>query len=322
VNKAIFTEWKFYYLPPDGGCDIVGNPNWVFEPGIIGAFFNCGARDQARINDGYLAAMRMHNSYAVWNAVRDRMISGSDYCRFFRGQFCDPCGPVGPCDDVVCNPCDPCGTFGGRSRGLFSGFSGNSTQDIWVNYVGRSSTYESVFNKSDWKASMEGVQVGLDLWKNRRTQFGMMFGYEDGRSRNEADRISSDDHYIGLYGARVLRGGADVRMATGFGWQKFDMVRRGTRAFEQRYPQEDFYGSSFKGRTTDFNVELGKRYSSGAWSLRPAMGLDVAQSKLRGATEVSLDGYNPANYDIHEAVIYDVHSSNECPPRTYSRSRR
>jgi len=310
VNNAIFTDWRFFYLPQDDWTP----GNWEIEQGVVGAFFNWGARKQARINDGYLAAMRMHNSQAVWNSVRDRMISGDDNCRFFRGQICDPCGPLGrgfcdPCDAVACDPCDPCGysngcddgccTRGGRIGGLFGGYNGgNGTRDIWVNYTGRSNRYESALHAQEWRTnrewriSMEGVQVGLDLFKNRRSQFGMMFGYEGGKAVNAnrvglfADRVDTDDHYVGFYGARVLRSGADVRMAAGFGWQKYDMVRYGTRAWEQ-FGLSHAYDSAFKGRTTDFNLEIGKRFSSGAWSLRPAMALDYSKNKLRGATETA-----------------------------------
>jgi hypothetical protein len=304
TSGSIFTAWHFVAVPQTKAGD-----HFDFGgPEVVGIFFNYGARKQAQINDGYLAAMRIHNNYAVWNAVRDRMISGNDHCRFFRGQICDPCGPIGPCDAVVCNPCDPCGTFGGRSRSLSGGFigSGSVANNMWVSYVGRSNTYQSAFRGNDWRISSEGVQVGVDIFKSQRAQFGVMYGYEGSVARNIDGRIESEDNYVGFYGARVLRGGADVRMASGFGWQDYDMVRKGTRVLRNDVNRQHFYASDFKGRTTDFNVELGKRFSSGAWSLRPVMALDYSKNKLRSATEVGtsdLGVYN-ATLDEYEAVTY------------------
>ena len=236
---------------------------------------NLASRQQLRVNDSYLAAMSMHNGYAVWNAVRDKMISGNgNAVRGYRGQSsCDPC-------EMVFNPCDPCGTFGG-----------NSARYAWVNYTGRNNTYQSAFNGQDWKTSMEGVQVGTDLFRTNRSQFGVIFGYEGGRSYNNyvnretgvdvnrTDRLWADDTYVGFYGAQVLRGGADVRVAAGFGWQDYTLNRWGTMA-----PTE-LYKSAFKGRTTDVNLEMGKRFAAGAWSLRPVIAVDVMNNNLKDTTE-------------------------------------
>jgi uncharacterized protein with beta-barrel porin domain len=123
---------------------------------------------------------------------------------------------------------------------------------------------------------MNGVQVGTDLYRTRRTQAGFLFGYEGGQARAASDRVDADDIYIGVYGARVLRGGADIRGTFAYGWQNFDMSRLSE--------ETNVYTSKFRGYTTEANVEIGKRRSWGAWSLRPALGLDT-MSRHIGATQ-------------------------------------
>jgi len=57
--------------------------------------------------------------------------------------------------------------------------------------------------------------------------------------------------------------------------------------------------SDFKGRTNEVNLELGKRFYDGAWSLRPFVGIDVFATRLNGAEENGGAGLmNPGiNYD-------------------------
>ena len=228
-----------------------------------------GWKDDANMSDGFVGALTMHNKYAIWNAVRDRLISGSGYARNgYRGQAaCDPCEAVG------CNPCDPiCG-------------SGSGLRSAWVNYTGRGDTYRSSFagfNGQNWKLSMEGVQTGTDLYRTRSAQVGMLFAYEGGSMHNDStigrDSIKADDTYVGVYGARVLRGGADIRGAFALGWQDYKMNR-------WALTDGNLYTSSFKGRTSETNLEIGKRFASGAWSLRPVLALDVYNNNLKGAAE-------------------------------------
>ena len=238
-------------------ADLLDDYMVIFNWGPFGNF--------SSLNDGYLNAMTIHNQYAVWNAVRDRMISGGDIAR----SACDPCAPV---------------TCSSKSGG----------RDIWVNYIGRNSRYESSFNGSAWKTSMNGVQVGADLVRTKRNQFGVLFGYEGGHSINERDRVKADDTYFGFYGVHVFRGGADVRTTAGFGWQDYDMNRWGSSV------ETNLYTSSFKGRSVDWNIEFGKRYTRGAWSLRPVLAFDFSQNNLRGGVESGAAG----NVGADESVRY------------------
>jgi len=88
-----------------------------------------------------------------------------------------------------------------------------------------------------------------------------------------------DDYTFGFYAARVLAGGADVRVISAFGWQDFDMIRRWD------INALDLYRADFKGNTTATTFELGKRMYRGPWSIRPVVGLDLLTSRVKAAKE-------------------------------------
>jgi hypothetical protein len=228
-----------------------------------------GMRDILYMSDGRLAALTMHNRYAAWNSVRDRMISGDDRYRRgkewhgYRGQSCDPCDTVPNYDP---NPCDP--------RALYSVNGGDA--QAWVNYTGRSDAYWSPYHEQNWKLSMEGMQIGTDVWRTRWEQLGILFGYEEGRMRNNDDQIKVKDPYFGVYGARIFSNGADIRGVFAYGWQKYNMLRVDQGAGD--YPEG--YWTRFSGHTTESHVELGKRMSAGPWSLRPVFGVDMLTNDL------------------------------------------
>jgi hypothetical protein len=249
VNKAEFTDWSLDHKS-------------VTENSIV-----CkGLLSKANLSDGFLAAMTIHNRYAAWNAVRDRMISGSGHAQNgYRGQ--DPC-------EAACDSCDPCGV--GEAR------------NVWINYIGRGDSYQSSYNRQDWELTMNGAQVGADLFRTRRTQLGVLFGCEGGKMTNANDRIEADDTYLGVYAAQILRNGADVRGSFAYGWQSYDMNR-----YAYAGP---LYTSSFNGRTSETNVEIGKRFARGAWSVRPVFGVDVTTNDLKAAREeVGGVGYDKTN---------------------------
>ncbi|MDR0329035.1 MAG: autotransporter domain-containing protein [Planctomycetaceae bacterium] len=218
-------------------------------------------RNTLNASDGFLAAMMMHNKYTMRNAVRDRMISGDGGNR--SGYF-----GQAPCDPV-------CG-------------SESSAKSAWVNYIGRGDTYRSSYGANhDWKLTMDGVQVGSDLYRTRNSQVGMLFGYEGGRMVNDRgffdrDQTNLDDLYFGVYAAQVLRSGADIRGSFAYGWQNYGM---------SRYEIHDngIYTSSFNGYTTESSLEVGKRFVRGAWSVRPVLGLDVSTNNLKAAEEKNAD---------------------------------
>jgi len=274
VNRAIFTGYRF-------GVDAAGNRNGTIEYSRL---------KYANLKGEFLAAGVIHNRYTGYNMVRDRFISGgARYGSGFFGQ-CDPCAPCGtmacdpcdaaacnPCDDVACNPCDPCGNgFGGRKGGGF--FSGDNRRQSWVNYVGRGDTY------GDWDIVSNGVQAGTDLIRTRNTQFGLLFGYEGANAERHNHFtngfIDSEDTYVGFYAARVLRGGADVRFVYNHGWQDFDMTRD--------WFDGNLFTSSFSGRTDEINMEIGKRFHDGAFSIRPFVALDFYLSHLGRAVETQV----------------------------------
>jgi len=223
--------------------------------------------------EAYAQALTMHHHYSALNMVQDHLISGSGKAsRGFFGQTpCDPCG-VNPCDDVACGPCDPiCGS--GGLRGLFGGRNGG--RNAWVSYVGRSDAYalgDTTTYTEKYRLSSEGIQMGADLFLSRKSQFGVLFGYEDTRLRNGSEMLAMDDVYFGFYGVRVFRGGADARVIFAYGHQEYDVLTDG----------EKVPGVFFKGYTTETNLELGKRFNRGALSFRPVVALDVFNNNLKG----------------------------------------
>ena len=253
---------------------------WGVEDGKL-ARFNL---KYANMNDAFLAAGMIHQRNTGYNMVRDRFISAQRRAgNGYRGQaFCDPCEAVQSLPD----PCDPCGT----------GFSGlgsrnGGARSAWVNYIGRGDEFGA------WDLGSNGVQVGSDLFRSNRSQFGVIFGYEDGWAKANShyssnppaglvDRVDSEDTYFGFYAARVFRNGFDGRFVYNQGWQEFDSVR---------YQGGDTFTSSYKGRTSEINLELGKRFYDGAWSFRPFGGLDIYNVRLNSATELNATSEVPYN---------------------------
>ena len=223
VDTSIFTQMEITTPGTEGaGTTTVGT--------------NFTHLSQARISDGFLAAMTIHQRYTAWNAVHDRLITG------------------GRNDD-------------GRSA--------------WFNGVGRHSNhYRSSFNHQNWKTVMGGGQIGIDLFKTRHFQSGLLFGYEEGESKNDRDRLKAQDFYFGLYGACVFRNGADARIVFAQGWQSYKLNRQGNGNV--------LYTASFNGGTSEANFELGKRLGWGEWSLRPVLATDIFHNNLKAAQEAGI----------------------------------
>jgi len=237
--------------------------DWGIDNGT-GEIKSFGMRDQACMSDGYLAAFTMHHRYTAWNMVRDRLISGNgSHGRGYRGQAsaCLFCEQPSLCDCTA--------------------------KSAWLNATGRYNTYRSSFNDQNWKTSTGGGQVGFDLFKASRFQSGLLFGYEDSKSRNEGDRLKANDFYFGLYGAYLFRNGVDARIVFAQGWQNYDLNRTGNG--------DVLYTSSFKGGTSEANFEFGRRVAWGGWSLRPVLAVDVYNNNLKAAQETGNGG---------EGVIY------------------
>jgi hypothetical protein len=165
-------------------------------------------------------------------------------------------------------------------RALYSVNGGEAR--AWVNYVGRFDTYWSPYYDKNWNLRTDGIQAGTDLWRTRNQQLGILFGYETGKTVNGDDRVKVDDPYFGVYAARVLYDGTDIRGVFAYGWQKYHMKR------SDGYYR---YGTLFQGRTAETHLELGRRLASGPWSLRPVLGVDVFTNDLNAVAERSTDIY-------------------------------
>ena len=215
-------------------------------------------------NDNYLAATQIHHKYTAWNAVQDHLISGCNRIEQKYGYY-----GQSPCDSVIScyHQCKP------KNRGA------------WANYIGRDSHYLSSFSNNDWHLLTDGVQVGTDICRRHRSQIGVLFGYEDSSGKNSAgagiDRLKAKDYYVGIYGVHLLRGGADLRTIFNFGWQNYNT---------QRSETANLFQTGFNGNTVELNVDLGKRHyfgecCGGAWSARPAVGIDWYYNRLDGTQE-------------------------------------
>jgi hypothetical protein len=160
-------------------------------------------------------------------------------------------------------------------------------RSAWVNYVGRSNDYRSSYsnigiNNGDWKIGSDGVQVGLDLYKTRAAQVGLLFGYEGSTATLRADRLEADDVYVGVYAARVFRNGADFRAVYNYGSQDYKLRRLDPGLGLNWHA----HNSAFSGNTNEINLEFGKRiYSNRNWSYRPVIGLDLLINEWNGALE-------------------------------------
>ena len=150
-------------------------------------------------------------------------------------------------------------------------------RNLWFNGTGRSNRYRSSFKNQTWKTVTGGGQIGGDLFYTNRFQSGLLFGYEEGKSENDTDRLKSHDFYFGLYGTYIFHNGADTRIVFAEGWQSYGLNRLGNGNIH--------YTSSFNGWTSEANFELGKRLGGGAWSLRPVAAVDVYNNNLKATHE-------------------------------------
>lgn len=226
---------------------------------------------QANVNaqtiDTRHSALLMHNNRAVFASANDRMTQNFNYW------------------DSLCSPQR-------QSAGC------GSTHSAWVNYVGRSTELESVWNAiapfdMEYDIKSNGFQIGLDLYSNSCTQFGVMFGYEDQESKMNIppigqEKVTADDYYFGFYGARRFNSGIDVRGSIGYGFQDYDM--NGPLS-------TNFVPLSFDGNTLEINAEVGRRYYlNPCLSFRPVVGLDGYWNTL-DAAKINAVGYNKTKFN-------------------------
>ena len=219
----------------------------------------------ANMSDGYLIAAMMHNTYTGYGMVSKHFISAPSPRRHvhYRGQSTHG-------EQCLCDDCDE--------------YSPPGTRSAWMNYVGRGDTYKGWASGNKWELGAHGIQFGVDLCRSSWHQFGIIFGYEAGKAKNSGDQVDADDYYLGVYAARVFRNGADARFLFNQGWQRFNMTRNG-------------WDSNFNGNTQEFNLELGKRFHRGVWSVRPLIGLDFFLTHLDGAEERGAGRFESVRYD-------------------------
>ena len=227
--------------------DVFQNPLYQFTAGNDGwGYIISAIRGQAVMSDAYVNALLMHDPWTIREAVRWNSYNVGE--------------PVS-------------GDVRGQSK-LFS------NQSAWVNYVGRSNELDSTFYQGRHaKFETNGIQTGLDVWSDRSSQFGVLFGYENHQQSigNLGDNVKADDFYFGLYGSRNLGCCFDLRGSIGYGRQSYDLWRNGFGTIHR---------ADFEGDTFETSLELGRTIRMGRhFSLRPFAGLDVYNNAIDGATE-------------------------------------
>ncbi len=260
VNYSQFTGWEIF-------DDTAGSGNYQ----LLGVRLS-----QANMSDVRLSALMLHNRQAIWTATSDRITQNFRYWndRAARGACGTGCGDMGH------------GNGAGCATGCGNGFNKLSGNSVWVNYVGRknklASSYQ--FTNDDYDITSNGVQAGFDIFSNRCTQFGVLFGYEKEKSELRRNEVEADDYYFGLYAARAFGRGWDVRGFLGYGHQSYDMTRygadQGALGFINRH------NSSFDGDTFEATVELGRRFCwNRCLSFRPVVAIDFYNNHIDGANE-------------------------------------
>ena len=219
-------------------------------------------RNDANISDIYLSSLLMHDNGAIRKATSDRITQNFRYWN-------DPC----------VRKCKPSG------------------RSVWVDYVGRKSDLRSHYNSRDMDFESNGVQVGVDLYSNRCTQFGVMFGYESQKSDlnvgSGIDQVEADDYYFGFYGARMLGKCTDIRGFLGYGHQSYDYGRWAQNQNSSTFTRRT---GSYDGDTFEATVELGRRYYvNPCLSFRPVIAFDMFNNSIEAMQEtgglVAADNY-------------------------------
>ena len=164
--------------------------------------------------------------------------------------------------------------FLGQADSCGSGY-GNAA---WVNYIGRQNSLGFVGTNQEvlgqaLDIDSYGVQLGTDLYRSRRSQFGVLFDYEGFiTSFDGNDLLESDNFSGGIYYAHVFANNSDFRALAKFGTSQHHAV-----------------GDTHKVDSDSFNAvfEYGKRYFPVQnISLRPYAAFDVNYAYL-GADEVA-----------------------------------
>ncbi|MDR1923603.1 MAG: autotransporter outer membrane beta-barrel domain-containing protein [Planctomycetaceae bacterium] len=171
--------------------------------------------------------------------------------------------------------------------------------NAWVNYVGRKSGLESSYasyNGESIDVVSNGLQIGVDFISGNGRVFGFMFGYEQVGGSVLLDRVDSDDFYFGVYGARLLPFGYDIRGTFGYGHQWHRVLR-----YDWALSRE--FEVSADGDTLELNVEFGRRFqTSYNSSLRPYAALDYLKNWV-GAADEGSEGFRYNNLALNQLFL-------------------
>lgn len=144
-----------------------------------------------------VAAIVLQNNGSTLQKAGEHLLSAQQTAGGYLGQI-DSCGPCGSCDSVD-----------GRAA--------------WVNYIGKQNslgfvnTLQPILSETV-DLDSNGVQVGTDLYRSKRKQFGLLFDYTGSVTKYDgSDILESDDFRGGFYYAQVFDDNSDFRVLMEFG---------------------------------------------------------------------------------------------------------
>lgn len=208
-----------------------------------------------RSADAQIAAIILQNSGTDLQKASQHLLTGQQRANGFLGQI---------------DTCSPCGVGGSGDGRAF-----------WVNYIGKQNSLgfsgaEQTNLNTDFDLDSDGVQVGADLYRSRRQQFGVLFDYTGSVTKSGGfDLLRSHDFRGGAYYAHVFADRSDFRALATFGGANHRQV-----------------GQRHKIDSDSFNAtfEYGKRFfpvQNVSW--RPYIGLDVNYAYVGGDRVANID---------------------------------
>ncbi|MDR1485757.1 MAG: autotransporter domain-containing protein [Planctomycetaceae bacterium] len=230
------------------------------------------ANSQAYMSESYLSSLLLHDHHSAWNSVVKRL-----------NQSLPASAPLSRDNDY-------------QSRYRFLGqspFLQNANKSLWVNYIGRTGQHKSTFYDQKFKLRADGIQVGYDIIPSQTLQYGLVFGYEGQSSAIVRDKVDADDTYIGIYGAKILSSGIDLRAIVNYGHQAYTSTRYAKKA-------SGYNKAKFNGDTIEGILEVGRRYELGRrFMWRPTFAVELYYNMINHAKE---DDY----FHTDAAVTYDL----------------
>jgi hypothetical protein len=230
------------------------------------------ANKHAVMSELYLSSLLLHDHRSAWNSVVKRL-----------NQSLPPSA-------MLFRDNSPRASYSYWGQ---SPYYGNSDKSLWVNYIGRTGHHKSSFYDAKFKLRSDGIQVGYDIIPSMTFQYGLLFGYEGQSSTISRDKVTADDTYIGLYGAKTLSRGFDLRAIINYGHQSYTSIRYARNA-------ANYNKATYNGDTVEGIFEVGRRYSwNRQLTLRPVFAIELYYNMINRTSEND-------QFNTNAAVDYDL----------------